>query len=92
MRGEWNSLQALFINDCSYTCYAYCLARQLQLVLIAATREVYDVHTFFQNLIFIVNIVCASYKYNDELWVFQAATIEHLVDISEIERVNELIK
>jgi hypothetical protein len=62
------------------------------LVLIVVAREVYDVHTFFQNLIFNVNILSASYKYNDELWVFQAATIEHLVDVSEIERVNELIK
>jgi len=92
MRREWNDLQDLFINNCSYAFYVHCLARQLQLVLIVVAREVYDVHTFFQNLIFIVNIVSASYKYNDELWVFQAATIEHLVDISEIERVNELIK
>jgi hypothetical protein len=36
-------------------------------------------------LIFVVNIVSVSYKRNDELWAFQAATIEHLVDIGEIE-------
>jgi hypothetical protein len=36
-------------------------------------------------LIFIINIVSAFCKRNDELRVFQAATIEHLVDISEIE-------
>ncbi|XP_061953623.1 uncharacterized protein LOC133676067 [Populus nigra] len=50
-----------------------------------ATREISDVHTFFQNLIFIINIVSASCKRNDELRAFQAATIEHLVDICEIE-------
>ncbi|XP_052301255.1 uncharacterized protein LOC18095180 [Populus trichocarpa] len=85
MRGEWNDLQALFINDCPYAYYVHCLAHQLQLALIAAAREISDVHTFFQNLIFIINIVSASCKRNDELRAFQAATIEHLVDISEIE-------
>jgi hypothetical protein len=36
-------------------------------------------------LIFIINIVSASCKRNDELRAFQTATIEHLVDIGEIE-------
>jgi hypothetical protein len=85
MRGEWNSLQALFINDCPYTYYVHCLAHQLQLALTAAAREISDVHTFFQNLIFIINIVSSSCKRNDKLQAFQAATIEHLVDIGEIE-------
>eukprot|EP00258_Populus_trichocarpa_P027199 XP_024443218.1 uncharacterized protein LOC18094291 [Populus trichocarpa] len=85
MRGEWNRLQALFINDSPYAYYVHCLAHQLQLALIAAAREISDVHTFFQNLIFIINIVSASCKRNDELRAFQTATIEHLVDIGEIE-------
>jgi hypothetical protein len=55
------------------------------LAFIAAAREIFDVHTFFQNLIFIINIVSASCKRNDELWAFQTATIEHLIDIGEIE-------
>jgi hypothetical protein len=67
MRWEWNGLQALFINDCPYAYYVYCLAHQLQLALIVAAREISDVHTFFQNLIFVVNIVSVSYKRNDEL-------------------------
>jgi len=29
MCGEWNGLQALFINDCPYAYYIYCLAHQL---------------------------------------------------------------
>ncbi|XP_073268337.1 uncharacterized protein [Populus alba] len=85
MRGEWNGLQAFFINDCPYAYYVHCLAHHLQLALIAVAREISDVHTFFQNLIFIINIVSASCKRNDELRAFQAATIEHLVDIGEIE-------
>ena len=47
MHGEWNDLQALFIKDCPYAYYIYCLAHQLQLTLIVATREIFDVHTFF---------------------------------------------
>jgi hypothetical protein len=55
------------------------------LTLIAAVREISDVHTFFRNLIFIIIIVSASCKLTDELRAFQAAIIEHLVDIGEIE-------
>jgi hypothetical protein len=84
MHGEWNGLKVLFINDCPYTYYVHSLAHQLQLAIIVAAREIFDVHTFFHNLIFIVNIVSASCKRNDELWAFQAVIIEHLVDICEI--------
>jgi len=68
MLWEWNGLQALFINDCPYAYYIHCLAHQLQLVFIAAVREISDVHIFFQNLIFIVNIVSTSCKRNYELF------------------------
>jgi hypothetical protein len=40
MRGEWNGLQTLFINDFPYTYYVHCLAYQLQLALIAITRNI----------------------------------------------------
>jgi hypothetical protein len=59
---EWNELKALFIKDCPYTYYIHYLA----LAIIAATKEIYVVHTFFQNLIFIINIISASCKRNDE--------------------------
>ncbi|GMI99441.1 hypothetical protein like AT1G19260 [Hibiscus trionum] len=39
MRGEWNGLQALFMKHCPYAYYVHCQAHQLQLALIAATRE-----------------------------------------------------
>jgi hypothetical protein len=48
MRGEWNGLQALFINDCPYAYYVHCLAHQLQLALIIAAREISNVQTFFR--------------------------------------------
>ena len=57
MRGEWNGLQAIFINDCPYVYYVQCLAYQLQFALIDAAREIYDVHTLFQNLIFFLTLL-----------------------------------
>ena len=47
IRGEYNGLQALFINNCPYAYCVHCLAHQLQLTLIAAAREISDVYTFF---------------------------------------------
>jgi len=47
MHGEWNDLQDLFIKDYLYAYYVYCLAYQLQLVLIVVARELSDIHIFF---------------------------------------------
>jgi len=62
MYGEWNGLQVLFIKDCLYVYYVYCLAHQLQLTLIVAAREVSHVHTFFYNMIFIVNVISQAFN------------------------------
>ncbi|XP_057247404.1 uncharacterized protein LOC104884624 [Beta vulgaris subsp. vulgaris] len=69
MRGEWNGLQALFIDDCPYAYYVHCLAHQLQLSLIAAAREVSD----------------SSSKRHDELHDSQVAELEHLIEIEEVD-------
>ena len=67
MRGEWNGLQALVVQDCPYAYYVHCFAHRLQLALVAAVREVRPVHQFFSNLAFIINVVCSSSKRHDEL-------------------------
>ncbi|XP_021770498.1 zinc finger MYM-type protein 1-like [Chenopodium quinoa] len=85
MRGEWNGLQALFMKECPYAYYIHCLAHQLQLALVAASREVPQIHTFFQQLIFVVNVVTSSSKRHDELQATQLAEIEHLVEIEGLE-------
>ncbi|XP_021856696.2 uncharacterized protein [Spinacia oleracea] len=85
MRGEWNGLQAFFIKDCPYAYYVHCLAHQLQLALVAAAREVFEVHEFFKDLIFIVNVVSSSSKRHDELQDRQVIELEHLVEIEEVE-------
>ena len=67
MLGEWNGLQALFLKDCPYAYYVHCMTHRLQLALVTASREIKDVHQFFDHLVNIINIVVGSSKHNDEL-------------------------
>ena len=77
MRGEWNGLQVLFLKDCSYAYYVHCMAHRLQLALVTASREVKDVHQFFDHLVNIINI--------DELQHAQAEQVENMIASNEIE-------
>ncbi|KAH1031245.1 hypothetical protein J1N35_043419 [Gossypium stocksii] len=88
MWGEWNGLQALFLNDCPYAYYVHCLAHQLQLALVAASREVIPIHIFFSYLNFIVNIISASCKCHDQLQATQTIEITNMMKIDELETEN----
>uniref|UniRef100_A0A453AKG3 HAT C-terminal dimerisation domain-containing protein n=1 Tax=Aegilops tauschii subsp. strangulata TaxID=200361 RepID=A0A453AKG3_AEGTS len=85
MRGEWNGLKALILNDCPYAYYVHCMAHHLQLALVAASREVHDVHNFFQNANFIINVVSASTKRNDELLANKSAEIAREIELGELD-------
>ncbi|XP_024313169.1 zinc finger MYM-type protein 1 [Brachypodium distachyon] len=85
MRGEWNGLKALILNECPYAYYVHCMAHQLQLALVAASREVPDVHNFFQHANFIINVVSASSKRNDELLAKQAIEIAREIELGELD-------
>jgi hypothetical protein len=85
MRGEFNGLKALVLQECPYAYYIHCLAHQLQLALVAASREVHKVHNFFQNANFIVNTVSASPKRNDELLQNQAIAIAKEIELGELD-------
>nr|XP_023922400.1 zinc finger MYM-type protein 1-like [Quercus suber] len=85
MRGEWNRLQALFLKDCPYAYYVHCMAHRLQLALVTASREVKDVHQFFDHLVNIINIVVGSSKRNDELQHAQSEQVENMIASNEIE-------
>ncbi|KAJ1289910.1 hypothetical protein BS78_02G201200 [Paspalum vaginatum] len=74
MRGEWNGLQRKFSEDCPYAYYVHCFAHQLQLALVAASKEVTEVYNFFEHLAVVVNVVASSYKRNDELRANQLET------------------
>jgi hypothetical protein len=85
MRGEWNGLKALILGDCPYAYYIHCMAHQLQLALVEASREVHEVHNFFQNANFIINVVSASTKRNNELLAKQAADIAREIELGELD-------
>lgn len=85
MRGEWNGLKALILNECPYAYYVHCMAHQLQLALVAASRDVHEVHNFFQHAVLIINVVSASPKRNDELLAKQAEEIEREIELGELD-------
>ncbi|XP_071689001.1 uncharacterized protein [Rutidosis leptorrhynchoides] len=85
MRGEWNGLQALMLKECPYAYYIHCFAHQLQLALVAASKEVVEVHKFFKNLNFIINVLDSSSKHHDQLQDAQVSEIAHLAEIGELE-------
>nr|XP_043613829.1 uncharacterized protein LOC122585771 [Erigeron canadensis] len=84
MSGEWNGLQALVLKDCPYAYYVHCFAHRLQLALVAAAKDVTPVHTFFTNLAFVINVVCASSKRHDELQMAKSDEIRKLLELGEI--------
>ncbi|XP_035838006.1 zinc finger MYM-type protein 1-like [Helianthus annuus] len=84
MRGEWNGLQALVREYSPYAYYVHCFAHRLQLALVCVSRDVTPVHQFFSNLVFIINVVCASSKRHDELQMANADEIKKLLELGEI--------
>ncbi|XP_030957571.1 uncharacterized protein LOC115979656 [Quercus lobata] len=61
------------------------MAHGLQLALVTASREVKDVHQFFDHLVNIINIVVGSSKPNDELQHAQAEQVKNMIASNEIE-------
>ncbi|XP_030943689.1 zinc finger MYM-type protein 1-like [Quercus lobata] len=85
MRGMWNGLQALILNDCPYAYYIHCFAHRLQLALVKASKQVVPTSHFFLTLLFLIKIVSASCKRNEQLKVANANEIAHLIDLEELE-------
>ncbi|XP_071678334.1 uncharacterized protein [Lolium perenne] len=55
------------------------------LALVASSREVHEVHNFFQNAIQIINVVSASPKRTDQLLAKQAEDIEREIELGELD-------
>ncbi|XP_075666079.1 uncharacterized protein LOC142635914 [Castanea sativa] len=84
MRGMWNGLQALILNDCPYTYFIHCFAHCLQLALVKTSKQVNAISGFFLTLLFLIKIVNASCKRNEQLKVVNANEIAHLIDLEEL--------
>ena len=52
MRGMWNGLQTLNLNDCSYTYYIHFFAHRLQLALVKASKQVAPISGLFYKINF----------------------------------------
>ena len=94
MRGEWNGLQALILNDCPYAYYIHCFAHRLQLALVRASKAVVPLNRFFTKLILIINNIRASCKRIEQLKIARYSNITYLIDIEELEtgkRLNQLV-
>ncbi|CAM8982337.1 unnamed protein product [Rhodiola kirilowii] len=85
MRGQFNSLQALFLKDCPYAYYVHCFAHRLQLTLNYVAKEVLDVWQFFSTLTMIVNFVDSSAKRHSMLKGYREGEIQDLLDVGTLE-------
>ena len=85
MRGMWNGLQALILNDCPYVYYIHCFALRLQLALVKVSKQVVPISHFFLTLLFLIKLVNASCKHNEQLKVANANEIACLIDLEELE-------
>ncbi|KAI3494634.1 hypothetical protein L1887_40551 [Cichorium endivia] len=62
MRGEFNGLKALILQENESAFYVHCFAHQLQLVIVAVAKKHADVRDFFEETSLVVNVVCGSCK------------------------------
>ena len=85
MRGMWNGLQVLTLNDCLYAYYIHCFARRLQLALVKPSKQVIPISGFFLHLLLVIKTVKTSCKRNEQLKVTNANEIVCLIDLEELE-------
>ncbi|XP_020426606.1 zinc finger MYM-type protein 1-like [Prunus persica] len=85
MRGSWNGLQALFLQDCPYAYYVHCFAHRLQLALNGVAKDVKVLWRFFLMLTNIVNFISTSAKRRSELNLIRKVELNGLLDSGELE-------
>ncbi|XP_023746575.1 uncharacterized protein LOC111894713 [Lactuca sativa] len=61
MSGEFDGLKALILQENDMAFYVHCFAHQLQLVVVAVAKKHDGVSDFFEQILLVVNVVCASY-------------------------------
>ncbi|XP_057794712.1 uncharacterized protein LOC131010997 isoform X2 [Salvia miltiorrhiza] len=71
MRGEFNGLKALILEENPYAMYVHCFSHQLQLVVVAVAKSIMAVNDFFSYIFMIVNTTSASCKIKDQLLMLE---------------------
>ncbi|CAH9098495.1 unnamed protein product [Cuscuta epithymum] len=85
MRGEFNGLKTLILNDNSSAFYVHCFAHQLQLTLLMVAKQNDDVSLFFFHVSQLCNVVCASCKRRDKLRGKQVEQLFESISLGTIE-------
>ncbi|XP_041995755.1 zinc finger MYM-type protein 1-like [Salvia splendens] len=67
MRGEFNGLKSLILQENPYVMYFHCFSHQLELIIVVVTKGVRVVKDSFNYISMIVNMVGASCKRKDQL-------------------------
>nr|XP_034894408.1 zinc finger MYM-type protein 1-like [Populus alba] len=84
MRGEFNGLKALILNNNPSAYYVHCFAHRLQLTLVAVTKKHNEVGDVFNFISSIINIVGASCKMMEVIREKQYARIIEGLENREI--------
>jgi hypothetical protein len=84
MRGEFNGLKTLILNENSFAYYVHCFAHQLQLTLVVVAKNHIQIATFFSLLNSVFNVVGASCKRRDILREKETAEVVEAVQNNEI--------
>ncbi|XP_038689137.1 zinc finger MYM-type protein 1-like isoform X2 [Tripterygium wilfordii] len=85
MKGEFNGLKSLILNENESAYYVHCFAHQLQLALVAVARKHVDIADFFNMISTLLNVVGASCKRRDMIRQSQAEQIAQKFSDGEIE-------
>ncbi|XP_057518474.1 uncharacterized protein LOC130799394 [Amaranthus tricolor] len=81
MRGEINGLKTLIMNDNPRAYYIHCFAHQLQLTLVAVTKNNVNCTWLFDVLANLLNVVGASCKRRDLIRKHQAQVVAQALEV-----------
>ncbi|KAL7132312.1 hypothetical protein ABFS83_12G065000 [Erythranthe nasuta] len=84
MRGQFNGLKTLILNENSCAYYIHCFAHQLQLALVAVAKKQDHISSLFDFTTRVLNIVGSSCKRRDLLREKQSEKIIEALNLGEI--------
>ncbi|XP_050379455.1 uncharacterized protein LOC126796766 [Argentina anserina] len=85
MCGQWNGLQALFLQECPYAYYVHCFAHRLQIALNTSATDGDVVYLFFEMLTSIINVIDSFSKNVYELKCIQEVEVVEQIATGELE-------
>ncbi|KAJ9538303.1 hypothetical protein OSB04_031036 [Centaurea solstitialis] len=85
MRGAFNGLKTLIVNDVPSAYYVHCFAHQLQLALVFVAKNHHDINDFFELTSRLLNMIGSSYKRRDKLRDKQATRVVEALAHGDLE-------